>query len=88
MIYGPQQLANQLKLIRTNNNWTQAEIAKRVGVKQATISNFENEPDRCQLQTLFKIMQALQVSMAILSNDNASRSLSANSENKKEIEDW
>ncbi|MFT7423906.1 MAG: transcriptional regulator with XRE-family HTH domain, partial [Psychromonas sp.] len=30
MIYGPQQLANQLKLIRTNNNWTQAEIAKRV----------------------------------------------------------
>jgi HTH-type transcriptional regulator/antitoxin HipB len=88
MIYSPQQLANQLKLIRTNNNWTQAEVAKRVGVKQATVSNFENEPDRCQLQTLFKIMQALQVSMAIVSNDNASRSLSANSENKKEIEDW
>ncbi|MFQ3221304.1 MAG: transcriptional regulator with XRE-family HTH domain [Paraglaciecola sp.] len=55
MIYGPQQLANQLKLIRTNNNWTQAEIAKRVGVKQATISNFENEPDRCQLHALFFI---------------------------------
>jgi HTH-type transcriptional regulator/antitoxin HipB len=88
MIYSPQQLANQLKLIRTNNNWTQVEVAKRVGVKQATISNFENEPDRCQLQTLFKIMQALQVSMAIVPNDNASRSNSVNSENKKEIEDW
>ena len=81
MIYGPQQLANQLKLIRTNNNWTQAEIAKRVGVKQATISNFENDPDCCQLQTLFKIMQALQVSMSIQSHENEN-------ENENEIEDW
>lgn len=88
MIYGPQQLANHLKLIRTNNNWTQAEIARRVGVKQATISNFENEPDRCQLQTLFKIMQALHVSMLIQSQDNESQSHLFNTENKKVTEDW
>jgi HTH-type transcriptional regulator/antitoxin HipB len=65
MIYSPKQLANQLQLLRTTNNWTQQDIAAKAGVKQATISNFENEPDRCQLQTLFKIMQALQVHMHI-----------------------
>jgi HTH-type transcriptional regulator/antitoxin HipB len=86
MIYGPQQLANQLKLIRTNNNWTQSEIAKRVGVKQATISNFENDPDRCQLQTLFKIMQALQVSVSIQQNNGVSPNDFTARE--KDIEDW
>ena len=88
MIYSPQQLANQLKLIRTNNNWTQAGVAKRVGVKQATISNFENEPDRCQLQTLFKIMQALHVSMLIQPQDNGSQSDLSNPGAKKLVEDW
>lgn len=51
MIYSSQQLANQLKLfrailnylelIRTTNNLTQAQVAKRAGIKQAPISNFE-----------------------------------------------
>lgn len=61
MIYSPKQLANQLLLIRTKNNWTQQDIA----AKAATISNFENHPDLCQLQTFFKILQALQIHMQI-----------------------
>lgn len=65
MIYSPKQLANQLLLIRTKNNWTQQDIAAKAGVKQATISNFENHPDLCQLQTFFKILQALQIHMQI-----------------------
>ena len=65
MIYSPKQLANQLLLIRTKNNWTQQDIAAKAGVKQATISNFENHPDLCKLRTLFKILQALQIHMQI-----------------------
>lgn len=42
MIYSPLQLANRLKLIRQRNGWTQSELAKKVGLKQATISHFEN----------------------------------------------
>ena len=45
MIYSPLQLANRLKLIRQRNGWTQSELAKKVGLKQATISHFENAPD-------------------------------------------
>lgn len=66
MIYSPQQLANKIKLIRTSNNWSQADIAKKVGIKQSTLSKFENDPDRCQLQTLFKILQGLHLYMELL----------------------
>lgn len=41
-IYSPMQLANAMKLVRQQNGWTQSELAKKIGIKQATISNFEN----------------------------------------------
>lgn len=66
MIYSPQQLANKVRLIRTSHNWSQAEIAKKVGIKQSTLSNFENDPDRCQLQTVFKILQGLHLYMDVV----------------------
>lgn len=65
MIYNAKQLANQLKLIRTRNNITQAQLADRVGIKQATLSSFENKPETTQLQTLFKILHALEVDLFI-----------------------
>ncbi|HHU7245540.1 TPA: type II toxin-antitoxin system antitoxin HipB [Escherichia coli] len=39
-IYSPMQLANAMKLVRQQNGWTQSELAKKIGIKQATISNF------------------------------------------------
>ena len=44
-IYSPMQLANAMKLVRQQNGWTQSELAKKIGIKQATISNFENNPN-------------------------------------------
>ncbi|ASI96997.1 MULTISPECIES: type II toxin-antitoxin system antitoxin HipB [Vibrio harveyi group] len=65
MIYSPQQLANVLLLIRQKNGWTQSEVAKRVGIKQATISNFENKPEKATISTMFKIVQALDLTVKI-----------------------
>ncbi len=59
MICSTQQLANKVRLIRISNNWSQTEIAKKVGSKLSTLSNIENDPNRCQFQTLFKILQGL-----------------------------
>lgn len=57
-IYSPTQLANAMKLVRQQNGWTQSELAKKIGIKQATISNFENNPDNTTLTTFFKILQS------------------------------
>ncbi len=37
----------------------QDALAGRIGIKQATLSNFENHPDKTTLTTLFKILQSL-----------------------------
>lgn len=79
MIYSPQQLANVLLLIRQKNGWTQSEVAKKVGIKQATISNFENKPEKATISTMFKIIQALDLTVKV----------EARTENKiVDEEDW
>ncbi len=65
MIYGPKQLADTLLLDRQKNGLIQVEIAKKVGIKQATVSNFENNPEKCSLATMFKIIQALNLHLEI-----------------------
>lgn len=72
MIYSPVQLANTMKLVRQKNNWTQSELAKKIGIKQATISNFENSPDNTTLTTFFKILQSLEMKMALYESDEMS----------------
>ncbi|MFT4271854.1 MAG: type II toxin-antitoxin system antitoxin HipB [Pantoea sp.] len=65
MIYSPKQLANHVRVIRQKNQWTQTQLAKKVGLKQATISHFENNPDLTTLATLFKILQSLELKLDI-----------------------
>lgn len=65
MIYSPKQLADMMLLIRQKNGWTQLELAKKVGIKQATISNFENNPNKTTLSTFFKLVQAMDISLTI-----------------------
>lgn len=65
MIYSPKQLADRILLIRQKNNWSQSELAKKVGIKQATISNFENNPSRTTLSTFFKLLQAMDLVLTV-----------------------
>ena len=65
MIYSPKQLADMMLLIRQKNGWTQSELAKKVGIKQATISNFENNPNKATLSTFFKLVQAMNLTLSI-----------------------
>lgn len=65
MIYSPKQLADIMLLTRQKNGWTQSELAKKVGIKQATISNFENNPNKTTLSTFFKLAQAMDLTLSI-----------------------
>jgi HTH-type transcriptional regulator/antitoxin HipB len=72
MIYSPQQLAHLIRLERQKRGWTQSDRARRVGIKQATVSNFENNPDKTTLTTLFKILQSLEQELVIQSKSTQS----------------
>ena len=72
MIYSPQQLAHLIRLERQKRGWTQSDLARRGGIKQATLSNFENNPDKTTLTTLFKILQSLEQELVIQSKSTQS----------------
>lgn len=61
----PEQLSVLVKAYRRQHNVTQADIAKLVGLRVATISDFENKPESCKLATFFKILAALQLQLAV-----------------------
>lgn len=68
------KLGNRIKNLRENNNYTQMELANKLGVTNTTLSNYEtgyNEPDG---ETLVKLAKILNVSTDYLlgytSNEN------------------
>lgn len=61
----PQTLAAVIRDQRKMQQLTQKETADRVGIKQATISGFENNPDQCKVETLFKLLSALDLELHI-----------------------
>lgn len=66
----PKELAlfviNQRKKLKLS----QAEVANLVGLKQKTISAFENKPERTKIETLFLILSAVKLDISILSKDS------------------
>ncbi|EJI84623.1 transcriptional regulator [Alishewanella aestuarii B11] len=61
----PEQLSTLIKAYRKKQGVTQSEIAQLVGLRVATISDFENKPESCKLATFFKILAALQLQLDI-----------------------
>lgn len=50
---------------------SQAEVANLVGLKQKTISAFENKPEGTKLNTLFLILSAVKLDITALAKDKA-----------------
>ncbi|CAB0150938.1 Antitoxin HipB [Pseudidiomarina piscicola] len=74
----PEQLSTLVKDHRNKQGLTQANIAELVGIRVATVSNFENRPETCKLETVFKILAALNLKIDITTrnqaqNENASQ---------------
>ena len=44
---------------------TQQEVADRIGIKQATVSAFENHPENCKIETLFNILSSLDLQITL-----------------------
>mgnify|MGYP002625402073 CR=1 FL=1 len=76
LAHSPEALALLVKSQRKQLNLSQAEIADRVGLKQKTISAFENHPEGTQLSTLFRILAAAHLDIYAIDKDRDISSLS------------
>ncbi|MDF1757605.1 MAG: helix-turn-helix domain-containing protein [Legionellaceae bacterium] len=45
---------------------SQSQVADLVGLKQDTISKFENSPDNSRVDTLFRILSALNLNISLV----------------------
>ncbi|OSN09656.1 XRE family transcriptional regulator [Lonsdalea britannica] len=59
------QLSAHLKDIRITQKLSQGKVASKVGIRQDTISNFEQHPDSTKLETFFKILSALNLELTV-----------------------
>lgn len=61
----PKQLAHVLRGHRRQKRLSQKEAGDRVGLLPKTISAIESEPDRSSLQSLFKLLSALELELVL-----------------------
>ena len=65
IITSPKMLSHVIREFRYKDNVSQTDIAKLAGIKQATISAFENTPESTKIETLFKILTALELELVV-----------------------
>ncbi len=59
------QLSSYMKDIRQTRKLSQEKVACKVGIRQDTVSSFERNADATKLETLFKILSALELELVI-----------------------
>lgn len=64
-----QQLSSVLKQNRTTRQQSQTDVAKQVGIRQDTVSSFEKNPNSTKLETLFKLLSALNLELEVHTRD-------------------
>ncbi|HHR6128769.1 helix-turn-helix domain-containing protein [Providencia sp. JGM181] len=62
----PLMLSTTIREYRKKSKLTQAETAELVGIKQATVSDFESKPESTKLGTLFKILASLELELRVV----------------------
>ena len=55
---------------RKSRGWTQANLAKRIGVYQRDISNYEAKPETVSVEMLIKLCAALDLELNIGNSPN------------------
>ncbi|MCI4187667.1 helix-turn-helix domain-containing protein [Dickeya dianthicola] len=59
------QLSSYLKDVRITQKLSQGKVASKVGIRQDTVSSFEQHPDSTKLETFFKILSALNLELTV-----------------------
>lgn len=70
----PSQLGVALRSRRKDLGLTQNEAAAQGGLQQKTVSTLENDPQRCTIDSLYRLMAALKVELVLQPRDASVRS--------------
>ena len=65
LVVTPHQLAQVLKGYRRSRHLTQYQAGAIGGVMQKTVSSLETAPQRTSVETLFKLLSALNVELVV-----------------------
>ncbi|MCA6063698.1 helix-turn-helix domain-containing protein [Thalassolituus marinus] len=79
-ITSPRGLADALQQARKQQNQTQKTIGALAGTKQSTVSAFETSPEHARIETLFKLLSALNMELVLESRGQESANGPANSQ--------
>lgn len=66
-VTSPKILAQVVRNARKQRKLTQRETAESIGMKQSTVSEFENHPEGTCIGTLFKLLAALDLKLQAVS---------------------
>lgn len=64
-LHTPGQLSTHLKSLRKKRGFTQAQLAKRLGIKQARFADVENHPETVSSAQLLDLLAALDVEVLL-----------------------
>ena len=56
-------IKNRIKVLRAERDWTQADLADRVGISRQAVISIEKYKDTPSLELAFKIAEVFQVSI-------------------------
>ena len=73
----PKDLSAVIRDSRKSKGWTQANLAKRIGVYQRDISNYETKPEKVSVDMLIKLCAALDLKFTIGNQPNNEMSATA-----------
>lgn len=73
IVHSTQELAEFTRDRRKQKKLSQSEVGDRVGLRQETVSAFENKPESTKLETLFKLLSALNLEMQVVPKGEASQ---------------
>ena len=76
-IRSPNELALFAMSQRKKLKLSQVEVGQLVGLKQSTVSAFENKPHGTQLETLFRLLSALNLELNLSEKNEPTRVPSA-----------
>lgn len=73
-ITSTQQLSAYLKDVRLDDGLSQTDIARKVGIRQDTVSSFELRPGSIKMDTFFKLLSALDLNIEITPRNSSGTS--------------